>query len=724
MKQKKIVVGVVVLVCMLAFTAGAALCSGPMKLTEMTLRHPRRGHQLTFLKGEKEIWITGGKAYYSHFLRWEKSGYEKYTNYPNVEYIDLKTKKVVYTDVAMKTAKKKPKSFYKAVPFVTDGNGHVIYLAAKKILFKLDTRKAKKQPDQALTEIDPGVKGDWREASWGKMKINGKKYIVLVNHKGVSFFDIKQEKFVKLAGMDKKLPDDPEVAEDFGGCVIDEKAFYIFGGVAPDAGGSTHAWKFDPSKPSGSQWSSLPDLPIGTTTSKVASVNKKAYIMGGTTAGTYYNVVLEYDPETNKYTKKADLPFGVFLHGVTVDDRDHLWISYGYTWGTKEENRYGFRMHPPHIVDYDVKHDTTVGDFGERVSVSGEYMNVNITWPDADHVTGASQTIAVNWTASTNSTRGVLYYKKKQDPTFSSLEAAGKEYFVGFDKAKSYVAILTLKPNTTYEYKVVSEGTPKIESAVYTYKTPPASQSAYTFAVYGDAKAQYDINHELNCDILDAFNSTYGHLGWFSMLGDYGAQGGFQEFDSWFSWKYGGRTCTKDLAAQYPMLPVHGNHEVLSRAFYDSTEMPSSAMAGWPAYNNTGYEEYWYSFNYEKVHLAVINTGKYTHLDWYTNAQLNWLKADLAKAKAEKAAGNIDWIMVLGHHAAFTSGDHFEDLADYGMMDPGSYVDVIDNNGAVDVVFLAHDHDYERTKSIRGYRWKDEKFIALPGATVGKNSAI
>ena len=65
----------------------------------------------------------------------------------------------------------------------------------------------------------------------------------------------------------------------------------------------------------------------------------------------------------------------------------------------------------------------------------------------------------------------------------------------------------------------------------------------------------------LDCDILDTFNKM-GHSGWFSMLGDFGAQGAFQEWNAWFNYTYNGRTCSKELTAQYPLLPILGNHEM------------------------------------------------------------------------------------------------------------------------------------------------------------------
>jgi len=184
--------------------------------------------------------------------------------------------------------------------------------------------------------------------------------------------------------------------------------------------------------------------------------------------------------------------------------------------------------------------------------------------------------------------------------------------------------------------------------------------------------------------------------------------------DIWISYGYSWGT-EEERRYGFRMHPLH---VVRYSPLNDSVE-------GWPALNNTGYEERWYSFNYGSVHMAVITTGEYSGEEWY-QTQLDWLEADLARAKQEKESGNIAWIIILLHHSAFTSGDHFEDLADYGLFDPGSYVDVIDSNGAVDVVLASHDHDYERSKMIKGFRCREEDeelaFYRLDSAFIEESS--
>lgn len=682
----------------------------------LSLQHPRRGHQLTLANGK--LWVTGGKAYYSHFLNWGGS-YQEFTTYPNAEYIDPANGAVVYTDVVIKTPDGKAKDFYKTTAFTACDNDSIIYIAGDEELLKFDTSKA--DVGDAIMEIeDPGELHDWQQSIWGRIVIEGNEYVVLIGE-DCSFFKVEIEQFVNLPGVETEFPEmiTDVVSEDLGGCVIDNK-FYLFGGTKSDESGSAKAWMFDPGAVSGDEWASISDMPFGVKSPRVESVGDRAYIIGGLTSGYMYKEIFEYDPADDTYTRKVDLPCPTYKHDTAVFD-DQIGVSYGYSWGTREEGRYGFRMHPPHLVLYSPLYDDTVQDTTGTESVSGKKMNLNIGLPDPDHITGTEQTIAINWMASTSSTRGVAYFREVGAVDWDCANARGASYQQVFSEAKAYTATLTgLKPGTGYEYYVVSEGegegTEEVQSETYIYKTQPEEGDSFQFIAYGDSKAQYDVLHELNCQILEEIqvitggngNGTNSTNGAFVLqLGDFGAYAAMSEWESWFDYGFNGCQCTKEMAASYAFVPVHGNHEYLAPSWFNTFEMPRTSISGWPDLNNAGYDERWYSFNYGSTHIAVITTGEYTGEDWY-QTQLEWLNADLNRAKALKDAGNISWVIVAMHHSPFTSGDHFPDQGDYGLFEEGSYVDVIDSSDAVDVVLAAHDHDYERSKMIKGFRWTEE----------------
>ncbi len=697
-------------------TAIAAASPELMKIVpEMALRHPRRGHSLTLI-GDK-IWVTGARAYYSHFTKWGQSGFEKFVDFPNVEIIDLSTNKVTYTKIMTGRA------YYKSVAFTVPDNPTTIYLAAANCMAKLDTQK------MTFQEVkDFGEKGERTKATWGRMTIKGKMYVVVVSEdKKISFFDPTVEKFVKVDGVVTEMP-----VAGVGGGVIDNKLYLFGGNKSGDDSGGNQAWVFDPNANPGAQLESLPDLPIALAYPSGAIFEGKIYLFGGASEGDMIKTIFEYDPATKKYVRRSDLPHA-FNNGAVLVLGDMVYLSYGYSWGTEAEGKLGFRIHPEYTVAYQPKLDTTEKPLAAKESVTGKNMNLALTLPDADKLTGDKQTVAISWMASTSSDKGAVYYRQKGAAKFHQVAATGTSYAQALNEARHYTAILKdLNPFTYYEYYAVSEGKEPIKSPTYTFRTQPKVPGKYQVFVYGDSKSEYNITNELNGEILKRVKEGLAKKSqptptFLIQLGDFGAYGAFNEYEAWFNYSFKGNAYSKELVATFPFLAVHGNHENLLPSFFYSFENPKKSMQGWPDLNNKGNEEKWFSFNYGPVHYAVITTGTYLTEAWYTKTQLDWLKADLAQAKKLKEAGKIKWVIVMCHHSIFTSGEHFIDLDAWGVHEPGSYVDVIESSGTVDICLTAHDHNYERSKNIRGYRWvkKDGKatYVKLPDAYAESASA-
>ena len=598
---------------------------------DMTLRHPRRGQFMTTV-GDK-IWITGGRSYQSHYLNWGKNGHEMYINYPNVEYLDMTTGKMVQTNIVQ------PKSIYKSVAFTVPSNPSMIYFGGEFTFCKLNTVRG-----VLSTVEDYGIRGDFTKASAGMMTIKGKKYVVLVGVKKIFFFDPVIEKFVDIPGVSNEFWHD-------GACggVVKNK-FYIFGGNESGTDdGDVKAWVFDPNAPEGKQMTRINDVPVplgGPPESLV--YQNKIYIVGGTSGGDYIDSIIVYDPATKKYSARHTLTRATVNHAVALY-KDKMYITYGYAWGNEEENKVGFRMHPAMTLEYDIKNDK-VGSSGGSLasSIKGDKMNVVLSMSDANKVTGLSQTLAVSWQASTASPKGVLYYRAKGIGRYTAVNASGTKYIVGLAAAKGYVAYMTkLKPDTAYEYYVLSEGDPQYKSEVFTFKTQAQNPNTFSFCVYGDSKVQYDVANELNGEILKKFkeNSGKGIPGFTVELGDFGSIGAIPEYNAWFNyaWK---KNYTRELVGSYPFFMLHGNHENMMGTYFNSFEFPRKAMDGWPDLNNKAKEEeLWFSFNYGSAHIISLTSG-YIGTEW-DKRQFEWFKKDLAMAKQLKEAGKIQWIVVV-----------------------------------------------------------------------------
>ena len=682
------------------YDVAIAADSPAMKMMpELSLKHPRRGQSLTRV-GDK-IWVTGGRAYYSHFAKWGESGFEKFVSFPRAEIIDVATGKVTYTKIETGGP------YYKSAAFTVSDNATTIFLAAANRMAKLDTEK------MTFQEVkDFGEKGERTKAVWSRMTIKGKMYVVLVSEdKKISFFDPAVEKFVKIDGVITDMP-----VAGVGGGMIDNRLYLFGGNKSGDDSGGTKAWVFDPNAGPGRQLQEIADLPVPLAFPNASAFGGKIYLFGGACDGDMIKTIYEYDPAANRYTRRSDLPQAL-NNGAALVWGDKVYLSYGYSWGTEAEGKLGFRIHPEYTVVYQPKLDTVSQPLTNKESVTGRNMNVVLTLPDAEKMSGPNQTVAISWMASTSSDAGLLYYREKGAKEYRLMAVSGVSYSLALTEARHYTAIVeNLKPSTDYEYYVVSDGRTPVTSPVYTFRTQPRNPQKYRLYVYGDSKSEYNVTNELNGDILkrvkeDLKKTSQLSPAFLIQLGDFGAYGAFNEYEAWFSYSHKGNAYTKELVATFPFMAIHGNHENLLGSYFNAFENPTRSMQGWPDLNNSGHEEKWFSFDYGPVHYVALTTGPYSSEAWYTKNQLDWLKADLAQAKKLKDSGKIKWIIVMFHHSIFTSGEHFADQDVYGMHTPGSYVDVIESSGTVDICFTAHDHNYERSKNIKGYRWirKDGK---------------
>lgn len=131
--------------------------------------------------------------------------------------------------------------------------------------------------------------------------------------------------------------------------------------------------------------------------------------------------------------------------------------------------------------------------------------------------------------------------------------------------------------------------------------------------------------------------------------------------------------------AEIPVYPSMGNHDYTTDegAPYKSVfELPQG---------NSGNEDY-YSFDYDYVHFAVINSN----LDYLVGSeQYTWLEGDLAASDAQ-------WKIVYFHHPVFSSGEHGSSTGMDTDLAP------LFSAQGVDLVLNGHDHDYERMSKVDG----------------------
>jgi hypothetical protein len=242
--------------------------------------------------------------------------------------------------------------------------------------------------------------------------------------------------------------------------------------------------------------------------------------------------------------------------------------------------------------------------------------------------------------------------------------------------------IENLEPNTLYYYRVGTwtsfdesseEFTGANLSPVYSFKTAKAkgSHDPFTFMSAGDSRGGYEGIQE-NIQRLKDMKADF----WL-FNGDMTDLGRQEEWGSWFE-------AMSPLLNYTVLMPVQGNHEIVAEIYYLQFALP--AVDGL----EEKYSEYAWSFDYQNAHFIGLNSNSESIIE----AQKPWLEADLAAASQDS---QIEWIFVMYHHPAYSA------CTKHGSDDRVQkyWVPLFDKYG-VDISFSGHDHDYERSKPIRG----------------------
>lgn len=98
----------------------------------------------------------------------------------------------------------------------------------------------------------------------------------------------------------------------------------------------------------------------------------------------------------------------------------------------------------------------------------------------------------------------------------------------------------------------------------------------------------------------------------------------------------------------------------------------------------------YFSFDYNNVHVAILNSNNLDSDKSLNDAQIRWLKNDMS-------ASDADWKFVALHKAPYSNGSHYDDKDVIKIRDELS---VLMPQLGIDMVFQGHDHVYLRTDAM------------------------
>ena len=243
------------------------------------------------------------------------------------------------------------------------------------------------------------------------------------------------------------------------------------------------------------------------------------------------------------------------------------------------------------------------------------------------------------------------------------------------------VPLTGLLPGTRYYYRLLTNGVQVLATTYFqTFKTPGDTSELF-FTVIGDwgqgSSAQGRIGNNMNADdpplVLTVGDNAYTN----------GTQSDWDNNVFISQWRNG-------ILRRAVFMPTLGNHDlnnVGASNWQNSVEIKMHAL---PRNAPAGQEERYFSFDNGNAHFIVLDSNPPA----IGSTQTNWLINDLANNTRK-------WVFVFLHHTPYSCANGFASIgSDHTVRNTWG---PIFEQYEVDIVFLGHDHSYERSGFVNDY---------------------
>jgi len=239
-----------------------------------------------------------------------------------------------------------------------------------------------------------------------------------------------------------------------------------------------------------------------------------------------------------------------------------------------------------------------------------------------------------------------------------------------------------LKPNTTYYYRV-GDASLGLWGNTSTFQTAP-KKGAFTFIDLADPQAKSYDEAQLTASTFKTALTTVPKSKFIIANGDL-VDDGTKEYE--WDWLFNniGQSFLNTTFA-----PVAGNHEEDASTFIDHLNLT-------PAPGSDTTTGAYYSYNYSNAHFVNLNNNENGLGNDFSQAQIDWMKADVAAARANGSK----WIIVTMHKGPYTTSNHATDSDIADSKGSRNTVAPIMAQLGIDLVLQGHDHIYARSKPIK-----------------------
>ncbi len=315
-------------------------------------------------------------------------------------------------------------------------------------------------------------------------------------------------------------------------------------------------------------------------------------------------------------------------------------------------------------------------------------------------ITGTTPTrisVVINGDPATS--RGITWYTNEKTESDIEIEAEGgipvirtayEEVFEWEGKYVHKVHVSLLNPGTEYKFRV-GDGTTYSDWGKFVTDDKAGDVN---FIAIADIQASNIDNFKAGAKTINAAFKTMPDAEFMVNLGDFTNDSTNEEWDFYDE-------AMKDINLNTTLVPVAGNHDGLGVWNWFDNMFNLDTSESVQTKNGVNY-----SFDYGNAHFAVLNTNDLLSI---TFAQLQWLKNDMNGT-------DKDWKIVCMHKTPYTLGkDGKWPDALYLQRSLSAVLDSCD----VDLVMSGHDHQYLRTKPLKGNRVDEDGTVYVLAGTAG-----